>query len=119
MAPRELVQGKFRDLAPGLAKFATFLWWRRTLTGLTDGEGALLHGAASAYSRIRAGIQQEYNVKEFEQPPDTLAEYAPVPYTVMLGVKQRIGAAKARKARTRNYVQETLIRWGPFNFLRP
>ncbi|KAG8703935.1 hypothetical protein FRC11_010340, partial [Ceratobasidium sp. 423] len=79
VAPRELLQAEFADIAPGLARYALFLRWRRTLKGLTEGEMALVMGASASFGRILSGLQQGNNIKEFEQPPGTCS-YSRCPY---------------------------------------
>ncbi|CAE6472291.1 unnamed protein product [Rhizoctonia solani] len=69
VAPEELIQESFSDLTLCLGNFATFLRWRRTLAGATDGERTLIYGAGLAFGKILTGIRQQNSIKEFEHPP--------------------------------------------------
>ncbi|CAE6493657.1 unnamed protein product [Rhizoctonia solani] len=53
------------------AGYDWYLRWRRTLTGLTEGEMSFLFVAGKSLGMIIAGLQQGFNIQEFEHPPGT------------------------------------------------
>ncbi|CAE6506610.1 unnamed protein product [Rhizoctonia solani] len=91
VGPRNLLEERFQDLVPDLAKYSSYLRWRHTLTGLTDGEQSLLAGANISLSGILAGLQQEERVKELVLSP-SVCNYPRCPHPH--GAAQACGICK-------------------------